>query len=258
MRHKPRVFFLSIFTNRILGSFQKNCSNKFLGAVSDTGAQKNVMGIQQADAYCKFAKRPFHLFSINWIFIFGDHSRRSIGSQKLILPTPSGPKIIIADNVSLTIPLFFGHDTLDYHAWNIQTVENKLHSVQENWKMLLSRSRGPVFLQWATTYRSLFSRSELSRMHRHFMHPSASKLFSLLHRSFTEKLQPNTLQILNGISRACLTCQHYFRNPPNLTVRFPDVEIFRYRIVMDLMHIDGHSVPHIVDTGIKFHLQKFV
>lgn len=255
---KPRIYFANINVSKIYSTFHRYRSDKFLGAACDTGAQKTVTGNDQAQSYCNLVNMPFQPSPTNSVFVFGDRVSHSIGTLNFILPTPTGPKTITAHIVNISIPFLLGLDTLDRHGWNVLTVQNKLESVKDGWTMPLYRLRGHVFLRWPETFVNLFTRNELERMHLHFMHPSASKMFQLLHRAYPNKLQGDTLDILSDISKSCDVCQKYSLKPFTFTVRFPDDAVFNQRIAMDLMYLDGSPVLHVIDTGTNFSAAQFL
>lgn len=69
-------------------------------------------------------------------------------------------------------------------------------------------------------------------MHLHFMHPTASKLFALLHCAHPNKIKGDTLDILNDITKSYHICQIYSPRPISFSVRFPDEAVFNKRITM--------------------------
>lgn len=167
-------------------------------------------------------------------------------------------KIIPVHVVSISIPLLVGLDTLDYHGWNVLTVQNLMQSVREKWSLNLHRIYGPFFLRWPSNFLVHYARQEFTKMHLHFMHPSSSKLFSLLHRAYLSKVEGDTLEILTDITKSCHICQSYSPGPLSFSVRFPNEAVFNKRITMDLMHLGSDPVLHIVDTGTNFSAAKFI
>jgi hypothetical protein len=175
--------------------------NVFQGAVLDTGAEKSVVGIEQARAYASNSGIPFVMETISGArrFRFGKDEAVAQVSFIFIVPTPNGPLRVRADVVTTPIPLLIGLDVLDKYKLNVLTVENQLTSVSHGWKIPLERRNGHVYLTWnPRAYCIMFSSEQLRRFHQHFHHPSAGILYELLTRSEakTGDLPPDTLKVL--------------------------------------------------------------
>jgi hypothetical protein len=156
--------------------FHDTTDEKFLGGVLDIGAQKSVIGLRQAQAYCQRNNIKLQMTDSNASFIFGDRVCRSLGQCKILVPMPNGTRAIETHVVRKNIPFLVGLDALDHHEWKVLTVENQLQSKKEGWILPLVRKRGHVFLTWDQYFRALYTRQQLHNMHLHFMHPSISKL----------------------------------------------------------------------------------
>lgn len=96
------------------------------------------------------------------------------------------------------------------------------------------------------------------RLHKHFFHPSAAKLYNVLKRSNPEKANEATLTILKEISRACATCQRFAPKPLSFQVTIPGDVVFNNELALDLMWIDGRAVLHIVDVHTHFSSAVFL
>jgi transposase InsO family protein len=104
----------------------------------------------------------------------------------------------------------------------------------------------------------MFSRLQLERLHRHFVHPSAAKLHALLRRARPDSLPADTLKVLQDINHACHTCQTYSRKPMNFQVRFPDDVVFNQEVLLDLYWLDKRPALSIVDVGTGFCASRFL
>jgi len=62
--------------------------NLFKGGVLDTGAQRSVIGLPQANAYCKYYDFDISLKPRRARFKFADHTLSSIETLVLFFPTP--------------------------------------------------------------------------------------------------------------------------------------------------------------------------
>jgi hypothetical protein len=121
------------------GNSNQPASIEFLGGVLDTGTQKPAIRLSQAQAYCQQNNINLHLVHCNANYIFGDRICRSLGRFNIVVPTPSGTKMIGTHVVRANIPLLVGLDALDSHGWNVLTVENQLQVKREGWALPLTR-----------------------------------------------------------------------------------------------------------------------
>ena len=108
--------------------------------------------------------------------------------------------------------------------------------------------------------------NQLSRIHRHFAHASAPKLYALLKRS-TLTLPANLLPQLQDIVDSCNTCQEFSPKSMSFRVRAADKVVFNHRIILDLMWLPGRIPPskkpnrpvlHIIDAGTRFNAATFM
>jgi hypothetical protein len=109
---------------------KKYCWN---GAHIDTGAQRIVIVLAQARAYCKFLSIPFALSICKQVFVFGVDKRNSLGILHMRLPTPNGSFIMLeVDVVPTNAPMQLGSDVLDKFGLSADTVHNVLHCTAED------------------------------------------------------------------------------------------------------------------------------
>ena len=177
--------------------------------------------------------------------------------MNIVIPTPGVYKNASTNVVDARIPFSIGLDTLDRFSWDLLVSKNLLHSASENWLMPLIRKLGHIFLTWRNIYSAHYTRQQLNNMHLHFMHPSSSRLFQLLQRSYPDNIKPGTRALLDDISKAFHACQVFSPPPTTFKVRFPDDVIFNRRVLIDLMWIDGNPVLHVIDAGTNFSAARF-
>jgi hypothetical protein len=88
----------------------------FNKACEDIGTQKNVIGLSQAVAYCRFVfKQKFKLQQCNKVYRFGVDKQESLGSIAIQIPTLAAVITLNVDVVRANVPLFIGLDVLDSH-----------------------------------------------------------------------------------------------------------------------------------------------
>jgi hypothetical protein len=98
------------------------------GARIDTGAQRTVIGLAQARAYCKLLGIPFTLSISTRVFVFAVDRRNSLGILHMRLPTPNGSLIMLeVDVMPPNAPMLLGLDVLDKFGLTADTVHNVLH-----------------------------------------------------------------------------------------------------------------------------------
>ena len=109
----------------------------------------------------------------------------------------------------------------------------------------------------------LYSKNQLERLHRHFVHPSAHKLYDLLRKADPDNLPTDTLNTLKEIAEKCETFNLY--RPRQTTFQITDIDKikFNHRIIMDIMYLKdkkGTSRPvlHIIDAGTRFGAAAFL
>ncbi len=114
--------------------------------------------------------------------------------------------------------------------------------------------------------RNAYTPKELRRMHLHFGHASARKLYELLKRS-QDTAPPNTLNQIEQIVDACQTCKEFSPKSVSFKIRAPDKVLFNHRIVMDLMWLPTRQANtkrstrpllHIIDLGTRFNAAIFL
>ena len=207
-------------------------------------------------------------------FRFADRLFDSLGKVTLFLSTPSGipPIRVVLDVVRANIPALLGMDVLDREALIADTVAGRLtkrvktkskegqEQFVDEWSVPLYRAPSRhVFARMHFAFATFFARSQLLKLHKQFFHPSAQKLFNLLCRARPEEATPETLSILEDLSKRCDPCQRIQNAPRRFRVSFgADHVRFNERILLDIMYINGSAILHIVDEGTHFSAARFL
>ena len=196
---------------------QKRLRQSFQGACIDTGAQRSVIGYRQLQSYCRENKKHIKIRPSKTVFKFGDGSYQSSGKMKIKIPTPKGKYMFVDfDIVNADVPMLIGLDVLDNEKMYANNVTNELVNVKNDWVMNLTRKFGHLFLQWYNPSKRLgtyFTKAELTKLHRHFHHPSSSKLLALIKRSKLCDADSKTRELLQEISNNCNTCKQFSTVP---------------------------------------------
>lgn len=240
----------------------------------DSGAPRSVIG----NSLLQRLQNQFNINNTNLQpsslkFRFGDKIYDSLGTFTFSLKTPSGINNIDVplDVVDVNIPALIGLNILDQNRLMIDNVNNKLarrRQIRKNgltyyleeWFLPLYRSDSTHLhtpMHNASYIDTHFTTGELNRLHRHFFHPTSTKLFNLLRRTNPADADPETLKILNDITAKCDTCQRITSVPLRFKVSFgSDSARFNERIFMDIFYITikkcKYSILHIIDEGTHF------
>ena len=86
--------------------------SNFLGCITDTGAQKSVMGLKKASAYCSKNQIKFGMKKSHARFKFADQVEKSLGRMTILMSTP---RKILRIEVDVITAIF--HYCLDSISW---------------------------------------------------------------------------------------------------------------------------------------------
>jgi hypothetical protein len=232
--------------------------SSFNGICIDTGAQRSVVGLKQAKAYCDLSGISFRTEPSMTAFRFGDGTFKSLGLIPVRIPTPDGKFINIEmDVVKADVPMLIGLEVLDRESLIPDNVENKLRSKENGWNLPITRKHGHLYLEWDFP-EILFSKEQIQKLHLQFYHPSADKLFRLIQRAKPEEATSETKKMLLDINNACLTCQRFTQKPFTFQVSMPKGIVFNHELALDLMYLERLPVLHVVDTQTHFSSAVFL
>ena len=205
-------------------------------------------------------------------FRFADATYKSLGRLDLPLATPNGVTNIdvTLDVVAADVPTLLGLDVLDHHCLTADTVCNELVKktiirrdgdgvrLIEDWSVPLMRADGHVYADIAKPDVIYFTRKELQKLHRHFAHPSAEKLYKLLRKARPEDTNQETLKTLEDLVKRCGPCQRIQSAPNRFRVLLGAEELrFNEEIYMDIMYIENNPVLHFVDAATNFSAARY-
>lgn len=177
---------------------------KFHGACLDTGAQRSVVGRNQAVAYYRFMGLPLVLSgSSPNVYRFGSQKRVSVGKAKFRVPYAEGRHMHMElDVVDIDIPLLIGLDMLDKFKLVVDNVDNILRCKEPRWSVTIVRKFGHLYYEWP--YEVMYTIPELKKIHRHFYHPQPQRLFNVLKQAKDPWHACNTGKA--GTNHGCLRC----------------------------------------------------
>ena len=260
-RRKKKSTKVVFYTKVSFKTYYGRNKSKWHGACLDTGAQSTVIGLEQAKAYCKFMETEMNLNPSENRFRFGDNSQRSLGS--IIMKIPLGDKRLIIEKVDVVksdIPFLIGLDFMDKYKFYVNTVTNQLCAPLLELQIPLKRKKGHIYLTWCNSKETLFTKSELIKIHRGLSHPTTEKTFALLKAARPEETNAETRKVLDHIKKFCEVCQRTDHPPIRFKVSIPLTDGMKFcdEISMDLMFLDGKAVLHVVDTATHFSTATFL
>eukprot|EP00171_Calliarthron_tuberculosum_P002098 IDg2098t1 len=139
----------------------------------------------------------------------------------------------------------------------VDTVRNELVCTNPLWKAPMTRKLGHVYYDW--DYSMLYSEQQLRRIHRHFYHPQPDRIFNLIKRASEAKANPETLKLLDKISRECDVCQRVSDHPGRFRVSLPNEDIvFNHEVLMDIMYLNSKPVLHFICRDTLFSAAAFL
>lgn len=245
------------------GMFQEcgRTRQKWRGACLDTGAQRTVIGREQARAYSKFlGYKRMKLIPSRAKFRFGTDRQQSLGKMPIRVPVKGGSMMMImAEVVPIDVPFLLGLDVLDKFQLVVDNVDMVLDCRVNQQRLPIVRKGGHLYLEWGAADKIFFSRDQLTKLHRGFHHPSAQKLHELLKRSKAKDLKENTLDVLKDIIKHCDPCQRVGPTPVRFRASIPEEElVFGDELSIDLVWVEGDAFLHVVDTATRFSATTFL
>ena len=227
---------------------------KFQGAFLDTGAQHTVIGKPQAEAYMASIGQEADLETAKELrsHRLGGCSFDTLGAVSIRLPIAKDYFLPLFVNViALNVPFLLGLDIMDRYCMYVNNVTNHLVCVNEGVAVPAARQYGHIYLDWGSD--TLYTFSELQRIHKHFYHAKPERLYALMRRSKDKEATPGTLRQLEKIAHACDVCQRLAKDPSRFRVAMPEEDLcFNRRVMIDLMTLERMPVLHVVDRDTLF------
>ncbi|EKD14183.1 polyprotein [Drepanopeziza brunnea f. sp. 'multigermtubi' MB_m1] len=190
---------------------------------------------------------------------YGIGSATSIGA--VTLQTPLGQ--VEFHVVESDVPFLFSLADMDKHKVILDNLRNVL--VQGKREIPVVRMFGHVWMllskEHAATYYSTegetvychLTEEQLRTIHKRFGHPSAGRFAAVLKRAGHEFRR----DLLYNIQKFCHHCQVFGRSPGRFSIKLKDDTDFNDTVYVDVMHLDGKNVLHVVCDSTNFQAATF-
>jgi hypothetical protein len=165
----------------------------------------SVFGLAQANAYASLSGKQLDFRARSFMFKFANAVLLSIGTIQYLLPTPEGNIPITLENFDGDVRLLVGLDVLDRHRLVPNNVDDVLElrtAMKEGtdvsdvvWRIPLVRRHGHLYIEGFVRVCN-FSHSELQTLHKHYLHPSADRLYNILRWARPNETDSGTRKIL--------------------------------------------------------------
>ena len=228
-----------------------------MATVVDSRATRSCIGVKQAKALAKIQVADQEVLKSNVSFKFGDIIHKSLGKMRVSIPTPNGSCMAFTcDIVRADIPLLLGLDVMRREGLIINVRDLELE--HNDWSLPMKIRDNHLIISWLSNI--YYSKAQLKKLHRHFRHPSAEKLYRLLKRIDPEKVRGSTLATLKEIQSKCEPCNMITRKQLSFQVgSIKEQElVFNREISMVFFKIENNYASHIIDTDTHFSAAEFL
>lgn len=168
-------------------------------ACVDPGTQLTVIGDSQARAYAQeFAVHPRSRASMR-AFKFGNVRHSGLGVIDIDMPVSESHSLVLsAEIVDVIVPLLLRLDDLSGIRAVLDFAEDAHVGKFDEGRLPLVREKEHIYLGWGASI--LYTPTELKRMHRHFKHPSAERVYALVRRADSLGCCPRLLYDLEDVT----------------------------------------------------------
>lgn len=239
-------------------------STKFKGILVDSGAvARSTEGLDQLQTLQRLddSVKLDHSTIGSANFIFGMGGTTFIGSINLNTPM----SLIVFHIIKANTPFLLCLADMDSLGTFFNNLTNRM--IQGTVRHPMVRRYGHAFLLWHIFSYSLITESfpqnlcyltdvELRRLHRRFGHPSVRRLQTILERSgHADDIDIDTLRHL---TKYCEHCQRHGQSPGRFNFTIRENIDFNFNIIVDILHISGRPVLHLVDQSTRFQAGRWL
>lgn len=238
----------------VYSEFTLPSGKDFIGDCIDSGAQRTVIGRQQATEYTEITGTTRMADTNSGVtkFIFGDSSYDGLGRIVIRIPIINDYFVdIMAQIVNVDVPLLLGLDVLERLKIVLYFNDYSMSSIAEDWTVPLIMKNGHAYVVWCS--KILYSEAELRKMHRHFYHPSTDKLYAVIKRAEPATTNTGMYDLLENVRDTCDKFQRNAAEPHRFRVSLPTEDcVFNRKFSMDIMFLDANALLNVVDRDTNF------
>ena len=260
-----RTFNADFEREMVMMSRELACGEKtpFKGIYIDTCANRSsVMSIAQYKAYCREFNVPSQINKTDVKALRGiGGSSTAFGSA--IIPVPFKDLNLVIDIkfriVKDNVPTLLAMKDMVENGLDISIqrrvvkykhLEHPLH--MENFFLIHRWGRGDLAY-------SLYTETELKRLHRTFGHPTVEALINLLRRANPDEMNAEARKSLQEITNSCTVCVQNASRPRRFKVTIGSDDLrFNHIIAVDVMYLSGRAILHIVDEATHYNAASFL
>ncbi len=180
------------------------------------------MGRKQAERFLKYGQSISRRDTDITKLRFGDNISEASEILEITIPHQKGVLVVDALIVQPDVPLPVGLDTMERTGLSVNTAL----AIAEcgECTLQLTKKRGHLQYEWDSFKEQksvFFTKTELKKLHRNFLHPSANKLFELIQRAKPTKATSDLRKRLDDLSTSCNTCETLRNKPKRFMVSLP-------------------------------------
>jgi transposase InsO family protein len=233
----------------------------FSGVLIDGGSTGSVAPLSQLMAYRQFSGFPAPIRRTQTTVLRSMHgASQIIGAVDIRFPVGEHFFEFTARVVLTDAPLLLGLREMNKLGIDcLNTVGRLWHrSSGQMWPLVLDR--GHLWYRWEPTEEILWTRRELTLLHKRFGHPAAQRLAAFIRRARPGEWDEKLTRWLATIAAYCRTCQHHAPAPHSLKVSFsiPAGVIFNAEVIADVSYLDSRPVLTLVDRDTRYAAAKFL
>lgn len=250
-----------VLTKAVSKSKVKRYSRKqFYGIAVDTCCSYHSTGsYEQYLAYCSFVGcKPCIDTSKSIRVGFGMGNTKSRGVATCKIPMNALVLSIDIHVVDTDVPILLSlADMNKYQIYYDNTKDLLIHKKSGSTARVQLKFGHP-FIVWNPQLNCLYTKAELTRLHRRFGHPQTEKLVNLLKRAEPEKLDINTRAMLDKIVKHCKLCQLHSQRPRRFKFTLRSEKHFNQVIYVDIVSIEKKHALHVVDEATRYQAARWI
>jgi hypothetical protein len=146
--------------------------------------------------------------------------------------------------MNISTPFLLCLDDIDKLGVYLDNINNCM--VKRNFRIPVFRKRGHpwFFLDEKQAPVTFLTEIEMRQLHQRFGHPVVDRLHKLLKQAGHDDVKHSDLA---EIKKFCHHCQMNRQAPRHFKFTLNDNQEFNYKIIIDIMYLDGKPVLHIVN-----------